>query len=110
MSKLTHEGGASWGTLFASRHLLLALVVREYQLRYRQSFVGLLWAFILPIATLGAGTLVFKTIVGVESPGGSYEVSTLAAIVPWTLFASGLTFGVGSIVQQKSMVTKLAFP
>jgi lipopolysaccharide transport system permease protein len=96
--------------LFLYRHLLFALVVREYQVRYRQSFIGLLWAVFLPLATLGAGSLVFKGIAGVRSEQGSYELATLAALVPWTFMATSLSFGVGSVVSQRTLVTKLAFP
>jgi ABC-type polysaccharide/polyol phosphate export permease len=96
--------------LWPYRHLILALTVREYQVRYRQSFVGLLWAFILPLATLGAGTLVFKEIAGVATEEDSYALSTLAALVPWSFFATALVFGVGSVVAQKGLVIKLAFP
>jgi lipopolysaccharide transport system permease protein len=96
--------------LWKYRHLAFSLARREFQIRYRQSFLGLLWAFILPLAALGAGSLVFKTIAGLHVKGESYELTTFAALVPWTFFASGLSFGVGSVVGQKSMVTKLNFP
>ena len=96
--------------LFSYRHLIFALVQREYQLRYRQSFVGVLWAVFLPLATLGAGSLVFKEIAGVRTEGSSYEVATLAALVPWTFLATALSLGVGSVVSQRTLVTKLAFP
>jgi lipopolysaccharide transport system permease protein len=95
---------------WSHRHLVLALALREYQVRYRQSLMGLLWAFVVPIATLGAGTLVFKHVAGVRTDSGSYELMTLAGIVPWTFFASAVSFGIGSVVAQRTMVTKLAFP
>lgn len=96
--------------LWSYRHLILSLMRREFQIRYRQSFLGIFWALILPLVTLGAGTLVFKRIAGLGVSGESYELTTMAALVPWTFFASALSFGVGSVVGQKSMVTKLPFP
>lgn len=96
--------------MWSYRHLALSLAHREYKIRYRQSFIGLAWAVIGPLATLGVGTIIFKSIVGVDTGGTSYEVFTLAGILPWTFFASGLTFGIGSIVHAKSMVAKLSFP
>ena len=96
--------------LYSYRHLILSLVLREYQVRYRQSFIGVAWAVFLPLATLGAGSLVFKEIAGVQTEGGSYEVATLAALVPWTFLATAVSLGVGSVVTQRTLVTKLAFP
>jgi lipopolysaccharide transport system permease protein len=96
--------------LWSYRHLVLSLVRRQYHLRYRQSFAGLFWAMIPPLATLGVGSLVFDNVVPVETGGHSYVLLTMAAVVPWTFFASTMTFGVPSVVAAFPMVTRLSFP
>jgi lipopolysaccharide transport system permease protein len=96
--------------LWTHRSLVLSLARRQYQIRYRQSFIGLAWALIVPLATLGVGVIVFKRIAGLDTGQGSYALGTLAALVPWSFFASSLSFGVGSVVQDRSIVTKLSFP
>lgn len=90
--------------------LILTFTHRQFQLRYRQSALGLIWAFIVPLATLGTGTLIFKEIARVDTGSSSYPVFTMSALVPWVFFASSVTFGVGSIALDKSLVQKLAFP
>jgi lipopolysaccharide transport system permease protein len=92
------------------RSLLLAFTRRQYQLRYRQSFAGLGWALFMPLATLVVGTVVFKRIANVQTGETHYAVFTLAALVPWTFFASSLQSGVGAIVNASQMVAKLPFP
>jgi lipopolysaccharide transport system permease protein len=95
--------------LWSYRHLLVSLVRRQYYLRYRQSFAGLAWALVPPLATLGAATLVFHKVIGVETQG-PYALFALSALAPWTFFANSLILGVPSVVNAHMMVTRLAFP
>jgi homopolymeric O-antigen transport system permease protein len=96
-------------TIWASRTLLVSFVRRQYQLRYRQSLGGLVWAIIPPLAGLGLGTVLFKKIIGLET-GGSYTLFALAALVPWSFFATSLATGANSIPAAGRMVQRLAFP
>lgn len=98
------------GRLWAYRDLVLSLVRRQYQLRYRQSFVGILWAIVPPLVTVGASTVVFDRVVGVDTGTIPYPIFVFAAIAPWTFLTNGLVFGVASVVQAGSMVTRLPFP
>jgi lipopolysaccharide transport system permease protein len=95
--------------LWKHRFLVASLVRRTFQLRYRQSFAGIIWALVPPLAALGAGTLVFGKILGVQT-GEDYAVTTMAALVPWTFFVNSFNLGVPSIVVSQSMVSRLAFP
>jgi lipopolysaccharide transport system permease protein len=92
------------------RHLILSLIRRQYNLRYRQSFAGLVWAVVPPLVFLGAASLVFDRIAGLSDDETPYSIATLAALIPWMFFASSLTFGIASVDDNKAMVNKLAFP
>jgi lipopolysaccharide transport system permease protein len=81
-----------------------------YQLRYRQSAIGLAWAFLLPLVTLGVGTLVFHEVAGVETGDTPYTVFAMAALVPWTFCANSLSFGVMSVTSSQQLVSRLPFP
>lgn len=96
--------------LWAYRSLLASLVKRNYQLRYRQSLGGLAWAIVPPLATLGAGLLVFNKVAGVDTPGVPYPLFVLAGLVPWTFFATSLTFGVTSLEGAMHMLGRFGFP
>jgi lipopolysaccharide transport system permease protein len=98
------------GTVWRRRQLVMTLIRRQYQLRYRQSFAGFAWALIPPLAALGVATVVFHRVAGVDTGQTPYILFTMAALVPWSFFASSLTFGVPSIVGASAMVTRLAFP
>jgi ABC-type polysaccharide/polyol phosphate export permease len=72
--------------------------------------VGITWAILPPIATLAAGLLVFKGIAGVDTGKDDYSVVTMAALVPWTFFATSLVNGIPSIVSSSTTLTRLPFP
>jgi lipopolysaccharide transport system permease protein len=96
--------------LWSHRGLVGSLVRRQFQLRYRQSAAGVGWAILPPLVTVGAATIVFDGVADVDTGGVPYPLFAFAALAPWTFFASSLTFGVPSVVQNQQMLTRLAFP
>jgi len=96
--------------IWAHRAFALALIRRTYYVRYRQSMVGLLWAAAPTLGTLGAATLVFSKVVRVETGEVPYSLFALAALAPWSFFASSINSGVPSLAAAQSMVSRLAFP
>lgn len=92
------------------RYLLATFVRRQYQLRYRQSAAGILWAFVAPVMLLVTATIVFDRVARVDTGDAPYTLFVLAGLVPWTFFASSLTFGVPSVVSAQTMVSRLPFP
>jgi lipopolysaccharide transport system permease protein len=96
--------------LWSHRDLVVSLIRRQFQLRYRQSAAGVAWAIVPPLVTVGAATVVFDGVAGVDTGAIPYPLFAFAALTPWTLFASSLTFGVPSVVQGTQMVTRLSFP
>src|SRR5207247_2291668 len=87
-----------------------SLTRSQYRLRYRQSFGGLAWAILPPLATLGAGALVLHHVVGVQGGRYPYALIAMAGLVPWTFFANSLMLGVPSITGAQPIVTRLPFP
>ena len=96
--------------LWSYRGLLRSWSARQFQLRYRQSAVGVLWVFVTPFATLGAGALVFRRIAGIDTGGTPYILSTMSAVVPWTFLSSSVNAGVTSIINTQAIISRLAFP
>jgi lipopolysaccharide transport system permease protein len=96
--------------LWAHRSLVYTLTRRQYDLRYRQSLVGVSWALLPPLVSLGAATLVFHGVVSVDTGGVPYPLFAMAGLAPWTFFANSLTVGVPIVQQAQQMVTRLAFP
>jgi homopolymeric O-antigen transport system permease protein len=98
------------GELWDHRGLVLMIARRQFQLRYRQSAVGVIWAVAPTIGTLFAATLVFDRVVKVDTGSVPYSLFALSALAPWTFFANSLTAGVPSVANAQTMITRMLFP
>jgi lipopolysaccharide transport system permease protein len=96
--------------VWSRRQLVMSLILRQYQVRYRQSFIGIVWAIVPPLASLGVAIIVFDRVVGVDTRNTPYAVFTLSALAPWTFFANSISSGIPSVQQSQSMLTRIAFP
>lgn len=99
-----------FGEIWSYRELLYFLVLRDIRVRYRQTFLGFVWAVIQPLSLAAAFTLVFGKIAGVSSHGIPYPLFAYCALVPWTLFSQALSGASGSLVGGASIISKVYFP
>lgn len=96
--------------LFRYRDLLWLWILREIQVRYKQSLLGIAWAVLQPLALTVIFTVVFSRLIQVDTNGIPYPVFSYVALVPWTFFATSLNFGIASLVNNMNLVTKIYFP
>jgi homopolymeric O-antigen transport system permease protein len=96
--------------LAAAHELLYFLVLRNLKLRYKQTALGAAWAVLQPLLTMAIFTVVFGRLARLGSDGLPYPVFALAALVPWTYFATSLTQAGNSLVDQHQLLTKVYFP
>jgi homopolymeric O-antigen transport system permease protein len=106
---------ARWGIvdvaeLWEHRELVYFLTKREWQIRYKQSFFGVAWAVLQPLA-LG---LVFALFLGkiIDSPSGGfpYPVFVVAGLVPWLFLSQTVTNSAVSMVSDANLISKVYFP
>lgn len=96
--------------LWQYRELLYFLVWRDIKVRYKQTALGATWAIIQPFFTMVIFSLVFGRLTKVPSDGVPYPIFSFAALVPWTLFAHGLTHASDSLVSSANLIRKVYFP
>ena len=96
--------------LWEYRELLYFLTWREIKVRYKQTLLGFTWAIIQPFAMMVVFTLFFGTLAKVPSEGIPYPLFNYAALLPWMLFAEGISRASGSLVQDANLVQKVYFP
>ena len=92
------------------RELLYFLIWRDIKVRYKQTVLGAAWAIIQPFFTMIVFTVVFGKIAKIPSDGIPYPIFSYAALVPWTLFASGLGRASNSMVGSSNLIKKVYFP
>jgi lipopolysaccharide transport system permease protein len=96
--------------LYKFRELLWAWTLREIKVRYKQSFIGGLWAIIQPFSMMVMLTIVFSVFTRISTGGVPYPVFYYTALLPWVLFTSAISYAVPSLVSNMSLVTKIYFP
>lgn len=97
--------------LAAGRELAWRLAVRDIQAQYRQAFLGILWAFILPVAnTLAWLFLTGAGIVTVSSTSLPYPVYVFTGTMLWAIFMDALNSPLQQANAAKGMLAKLNFP
>jgi len=96
--------------LWHYRDLASFIVWRDLKVRYKQTVLGVLWAIIQPLFTMVVFSVVFGRLARLPSDGVPYPVFTFAALLPWQLFAAGLSAAAGSVVGSAGLVTKVYFP
>ncbi len=99
-----------FGELWKYRELLFYLTWREIKIRYKQTALGFAWAILQPFLMMVVFTLFFGNLAKVPSEGLPYPLFNYAALLPWTLFAEGITRSSNSLVQNTSLVQKIYFP
>jgi lipopolysaccharide transport system permease protein len=98
------------GELWNSRELLVAFTLRDVKIRYKQTILGFLWAVIQPLFMMLIFTIFFGRLAKIPSDGIPYPLFVLAALLPWTLFAEGITRSTGSMITNANIMTKVYFP
>lgn len=96
--------------LYKYRELLISLALREIKVRYKQSVLGITWAIIQPVAMMVVFTVIFGRFVKVSTEGIPYPIFSYSAILFWAFFATSLSTGSNSVVNQANLVRKIYFP
>jgi lipopolysaccharide transport system permease protein len=90
--------------------LFKVLVWRSISLRYTQSFLGVLWITIQPIASTLMVFFMFN-IIKVNTADGSHQgIFLFSGIMVWQFFARGLGDTTGSLLSHAGILTKIYLP
>lgn len=96
--------------LFHYKDLFLILAYRDLRVRYAQTFLGLLWAVLQPLATLIIFTVVFGKVAKVDTEGIPYPLFAVCGMAAWSYFAFVLNQSGNSIIGAQEMIKKIYFP
>jgi len=96
--------------LWDYRELLYFFVWRDVKVRYKQTAIGAAWSVIQPLMTMIVFTVVFDKFAKMPSDGLPYPIFAYAALLPWNYFTKSLNGGIGSVVGNANLVTKVYFP
>jgi lipopolysaccharide transport system permease protein len=96
--------------LWLYRDVGLILAHRDLKVRYKQTFLGVLWAVLQPLVAMALFTLILSHGAGVPSDGLPYAVFAITGLAVWFPFNTALTAAADSLVRDPELVTKVYFP
>jgi lipopolysaccharide transport system permease protein len=102
--------GEIFNELKKNRWLIFQLFKRDFFTIYKQSFIGVLWAVVIPIVSVG--TFIVLNQSGVFAIGDidvPYPIYAVLGMAFWQLFSTGLIASSNSLVSAGSMITKINF-
>ena len=90
------------------KNLFVELVRKGIKLKYRRSYLGIIWSMIEPLLTMIVLALVFGTLFGYTDK--SFPVYILAGRLIYSLFSQSTTAALKSIRQNEAMIKKVYIP
>lgn len=100
-----------WHDIRDSRDLSWRLFVRDISAQYRQSLLGVVWAFVPPIVT----SLIFvalrsSNLVNLGETAMPYPVYVMLGTILWQLFVESINAPLRAVTAAKPMLAKINFP
>jgi lipopolysaccharide transport system permease protein len=94
-----------------SRELGRRLAIRDIKAMYRQSVLGILWAFILPLTNTIIWVFLRKSgIVTVSETKIPYTIYVFAGAMLWAVFLESIQTPLQKSIESKAMLSKINFP
>ena len=101
---------AMWRDIVACRELAWRLTVRDISAQYRQSLLGILWAFIPPVVSAFVFVLLQQSrVVNIADPGMPYALFVLIGTSLWQTFADAVNAPLKIAVASKPVLAKTNF-
>ncbi|MBI5192119.1 MAG: ABC transporter permease [Nitrospirae bacterium] len=97
--------------LIESRELIWRLILRDISAKYKQSFLGILWSFLTPLAMMFAFVWIKgMNILPIKNTYMPYPAFVFFGQMVWLLFQHGITTTTNSLAEAGSLLTKINFP
>lgn len=95
----------------ASLFLARQLAVRDIKAQYRQSYLGILWAFVNPVTTALVWIFLSGTgIIQLTDTGMPYPVYAFVGTLVWAVLSDSIVATMGTTNSSKGILTKINIP
>jgi lipopolysaccharide transport system permease protein len=99
-----------WKEILEYRDVLYFLAMRDIQLRYKQTALGVFWVVLQPLVPAVVYAILFGVLARLPSDGQPYLIMVLCGLLPWNLFNNTLNRLGNSIVANGNLISKVYFP
>src|SRR6185369_7121154 len=112
---VTIQPSKSWSAVdfrevWRYRELLYFLTLRDIQVRYKQTLLGVSWVLLQPLLTTVVFTIFLGILIRVPSEGTPYVLFVYVGLLPWTFFSAAIISGSNSLVSNAQLINKVYFP
>lgn len=107
---LTEIKGLFSLNMIKNKELIRRLAVNDFKVRYVNSYLGAIWAFVQPAVTIFVFWFVFQ--VGFKTPpiqNFPFVLWLLCGIIPWFYFSEALSNAANSLIEYNYLVKKVVF-
>ncbi|MEO1401124.1 MAG: hypothetical protein AAFV72_07665 [Cyanobacteria bacterium J06635_1] len=100
-----------WRDLLASRELAWQLLVRDISAQYRQSFLGIFWAFVQPIAA-AVGLTLAKNVnaINIGETDLSYPAYVMLSMTLWQTFTEAVNASISGFDEAQCLMARVKIP
>lgn len=95
-------------TFHKYRNLLLELIKKDIKLKYRSSYLGVIWTLLEPLLTMIVLTLVFSSLLGKGTK--DFPVYILTGRLLYSFFSNGTKAALRSVRTNSGMIKKVYVP
>ena len=97
--------------IFQERELLYILAKRDVSIRYKQTYLVIIWAIIRPVLTMLVFLFAFKNVAKIgDISGFPIQLVIFSGVIFWNLFANTFQAVSNSILANNNLVSKVYFP
>ena len=90
--------------------MLWAFTVRLVKVKYKQAAIGVGWVVVQPLLSAAIFALLWGATRACRATASPYLVFALAGMTGWTYFASAMSTGAQSVVDDQTLLRKVYFP
>jgi lipopolysaccharide transport system permease protein len=96
--------------LWLYKELFYIFAWRDIKVRYKQTVIGILWAFFQPISTMIIFSVFFGGLAKIPSDGIPYPIFVYSGLLYWNYFSISLGGSSNSLVANEAVIKKIYFP
>lgn len=89
--------------------LLWLLTKKEVTLKYKRTFLGILWSLLNPVLLAIVLFIAFKVFMRIKMVE-NYTFFFLSALFPWNWFSASVTMSTGALVWNVNLIKRIRFP
>jgi lipopolysaccharide transport system permease protein len=96
--------------LWQYRELFYFFTWRDIKVKYKQTYLGIIWALLQPLGMMIIFTFIFSKTLKIETGAIPYPVFVLSGLILWGLFSNSVSHAAESTIQNANIIKKIYFP